>query len=374
MAQFIVEADGGSRGNPGPASFGAVLIDAASGRVIAEHGETIGIATNNVAEYRGLIAGLQLAAEYGSGSTLEVRMDSKLVIEQMAGRWKIKHPAMRPLALEAQQLAQAFERVVWTWIPRAENSRADTLVNRALDGDPVSARPAEQNDQTSLFDASEPTGTPHDTGHAWLGASGAPTTFVAVRHGVTDETVRRVFSGRTGTNPALNAEGRAQAVRAADYLLAREPVDLIVASPMRRTLDTAEIISTKLGVETVEDAGFLEADFGAWDGLTFAEAQQQWPDELSTWLADPSFPPPGGESFEVVRARVEEARRRLVDNYPGKQIVVVSHVSPIKLLVREALDVSMNVLRTLDVAPASISTATWWPDGYSSLRNFSVEP
>jgi len=104
-------------------------------QVLAAEGLPIGRATNNVAEYRGLIAGLEMARELDSGAALEVRMDSKLVIEQMAGRWKIKHPDMKPLALQAARLRPAV--VTWTWIPREHNKAADTLVNRALDGDPV---------------------------------------------------------------------------------------------------------------------------------------------------------------------------------------------------------------------------------------------
>jgi ribonuclease HI len=127
-----IEADGGSRGNPGNAAYGAVLKDAASGTVLAERAERIGVATNNVAEYRGLIAGLELYREHADGAELEVRMDSKLVVEQMAGRWKVKHPAMRPLALEANRLAPAGTR--WTWVPREQNRHADRLANLALDG------------------------------------------------------------------------------------------------------------------------------------------------------------------------------------------------------------------------------------------------
>jgi ribonuclease H / adenosylcobalamin/alpha-ribazole phosphatase len=132
---LIVEADGGARGNPGPAAYGAVLRDAQTSRILAAEGLPIGRATNNVAEYRGLIAGLQMARELDPTAALEVRMDSKLVIEQMAGRWKIKHADMRVLALEAARLRPAI--VTWTWVPRELNKAADALVNRALDGDPV---------------------------------------------------------------------------------------------------------------------------------------------------------------------------------------------------------------------------------------------
>ena len=115
--RVIVEADGGSRGNPGPAAYGAVLRDADTGEVLATKAETLGIATNNVAEYSGLIAGVALANEFAPDAELEIRMDSKLVVEQMAGRWKIKHPDMKPLALTAQR-ALAGRPVVWTWVPR----------------------------------------------------------------------------------------------------------------------------------------------------------------------------------------------------------------------------------------------------------------
>ncbi len=136
--RLIVEADGGSRGNPGPAAYGAVVRDAQTSKVLAAEGLPIGRATNNVAEYRGLIAGLEMARELDHTAALEVRMDSKLVIEQMAGRWKVKHADMKSLALEAARLRPAA--VTWTWVPRELNKVADTLVNRALDGDPVPRR------------------------------------------------------------------------------------------------------------------------------------------------------------------------------------------------------------------------------------------
>jgi len=131
-ARVVVEADGGSRGNPGRAAYGALLRDAVTGEVMGEACQTIGVETNNVAEYRGLIAGLQLAGAFAPDAAVEVRMDSRLVIEQMAGRWKVKHPAMRPLAVAARALARRVD--TWTWIPREQNKAADTLVNAALDG------------------------------------------------------------------------------------------------------------------------------------------------------------------------------------------------------------------------------------------------
>ncbi|WP_308123114.1 reverse transcriptase-like protein, partial [Streptomyces geysiriensis] len=130
--EFVVEADGGSRGNPGPAGYGAVVLDAATGETLAEAAEYLGVVTNNVAEYRGLVAGLRAARELDPDATVRVRMDSKLVVEQMSGRWKIKHPDMKPLAAEA---ARVFPpgRVTYEWIPRAENKHADRLANEAMD-------------------------------------------------------------------------------------------------------------------------------------------------------------------------------------------------------------------------------------------------
>ncbi len=127
-----VEADGGSRGNPGPAGYGAVVRDADSGEVLAERAAGIGTATNNVAEYGGLIAGLKAALELDPAE-VEVRMDSKLVVEQMSGRWQVKHPSMRPLAREAVALVQQLPRVRFSWIPRAQNGHADRLANEAMD-------------------------------------------------------------------------------------------------------------------------------------------------------------------------------------------------------------------------------------------------
>ncbi len=118
--RLLIEADGGSRGNPGTAGYGAVVSDAVTREVLAELSEPIGRATNNVAEYSGLVAGLRAAGKLAPGSPAEVRMDSKLVVEQMSGRWQIKHPDLRALAAEARQAARALGRVTYTWVPREQ--------------------------------------------------------------------------------------------------------------------------------------------------------------------------------------------------------------------------------------------------------------
>ncbi len=131
--RLVLEADGGSRGNPGPAGYGAVVRDAVTGEVLAEVSDFLGRVTNNVAEYSGLIAGLRAAAAIAHGADVDVLMDSKLVVEQMSGRWQIRHPDMRPLAAQARQATQALGRVTYAWVPRARNAHADRLANEAMD-------------------------------------------------------------------------------------------------------------------------------------------------------------------------------------------------------------------------------------------------
>lgn len=129
---LIVEADGGSRGNPGLAGSGSVVIDAATGEVLAEVGRYLGQASNNVAEYTALIEGVRRALQLDPDAELHVRMDSKLVVEQMSGRWKIKHPDMAELAAQARGLLTGTP-VRFEWIPRLQNARADAVANRAMD-------------------------------------------------------------------------------------------------------------------------------------------------------------------------------------------------------------------------------------------------
>ncbi|CAM3121947.1 Bifunctional RNase H/acid phosphatase [Stackebrandtia soli] len=128
--RVVVEADGGSRGNPGPAGYGAVVLTE-DDEILLERKEFLGVTTNNVAEYRGMLAGLRAAAELGA-HRVDVRMDSKLVVEQMNGNWKVRHPGLKPLQSEAATLVRGFSDVTFTWIPRAENLRADALANEAM--------------------------------------------------------------------------------------------------------------------------------------------------------------------------------------------------------------------------------------------------
>ncbi|MET8797926.1 bifunctional RNase H/acid phosphatase [Nocardia sp. NPDC004568] len=373
VREVIVEADGGSRGNPGPAGYGAVVFDADRVGVLAERREALGVTTNNVAEYRGLIAGLEAAAELGA-RVVTVRMDSKLVVEQMSGRWKIKHAALIPLADRARRLAADFDQVTYRWIPRAENSHADRLANEAMDdgklveevhaADPATTPPAEAADPA--VDSQSASARLSGPGPGWTGAAGRPTRLLLVRHGQTELSVQRRYSGRG--NPPLTAVGREQAARAAKMLAAKGDIAAIVTSPLGRARETAEAAGVALGIEVRVVDGLTETDFGEWEGLTFREAAERDPELHARWLGDPSLPAPGGESFDAVRERVEAVRRDLVARYPGANVVVVSHVTPIKTLLQLALGVGPSLLYRLHLDLASLSLAEFYPDGGSSVR------
>lgn len=353
-----VEADGGSRGNPGPAGYGAVVFDADTGAVLAERREFLGVVTNNVAEYSGLIAGLTAASDLGAG-VVEVRMDSKLVVEQMSGRWKVKHPDMIPLAQRARELASGFDRVTYTWIPRAENSHADRLANEAMDG---ASQPEDVPEVGPVPAAVEKT----PTAPGWTSAVGKPTRLLLLRHGQTPLSVERRYSGRG--NPQLTEVGLAQAAAAAARLGGRGGVAAVVSSPLGRARQTAQAAADALGLPLTVHEGLTETDFGAWEGLTFREASERDPDLHRAWLGDTSIRPPEGESFDEVRVRIEEVRADLVREYPGQNVLVVSHVTPIKTLLQLALDSGPSLLYRLHLDLASLSIAEFYPDGGASVR------
>ncbi|MTJ62101.1 bifunctional RNase H/acid phosphatase [Nocardia seriolae] len=399
MDMVIVEADGGSRGNPGPAGYGAVVWDANHVRPLAERREYLGVTTNNVAEYRGLIAGLEAAAELGARE-VAVRMDSKLVVEQMSGRWKVKHESMIPLADRARRLVSGFDSVSFTGIPRKENKHADKLANEAMDdADTVGevrtalAAATVPADEPTELAAAEIIGaaveSPARVGEigaavaggvvdagaqaasatpspGWTGAVGRPTRLLLLRHGQTELSVQRRYSGRG--NPPLTELGRSQAAGAAEMLAAKGGIEAIVCSPLGRAKETAEAAGRALGLPVRELPGLIETDFGAWEGMTFLEARDHDPELHAQWLGDASVPAPGGESFDQVRERVEGVRRDLAALYPGANVLVVSHVTPIKTLLQLALGVGPSLLYRLHLDLASLSIAEFYPDGGSSVR------
>ncbi|MFF1711859.1 bifunctional RNase H/acid phosphatase [Streptomyces sp. NPDC058268] len=417
MREFIVEADGGSRGNPGPAGYGAVVIDATTGETLREAAEYIGVATNNVAEYKGLVAGLKAAHDLDPAASVHVRMDSKLVVEQMSGRWKIKHPDMKPLAAEAARVFPSSQ-VTYEWIPREKNKHADRLANEAMDAGKRGER-WEPSDSTAELDAraarsasvpsvpsvsAEPSGPPGDAiagaakaraalagagavtadaraagnvaaqtsappvGWAAPADLGAPATFVLLRHGETALTPQKRFSGSGGSDPSLSEVGREQAERAAAAFAARGTIQAIVSSPLKRCQETAQAVAGRLGLDVRIDEGLRETDFGAWEGLTFGEVRASRPEELNAWLASPDMAPPGGESFAEVALRVSAARDLLAAEYAGRTVLLVTHVTPIKTLVRLALGAPPESLFRMELSAASVSAVAYYGDGNASLR------
>lgn len=371
----VIEADGGSRGNPGPAGYGAVLRDADTGAVIAEDGSSIGVATNNVAEYSGLIAGLKMAEQYAPEADIEVRMDSKLVVEQMSGRWKIKHPDMVPLAQEANRLAPFG--TTYTWIPREQNKHADRLANEAMDGKRSGVTVAGEADpaESLIEEVESPAPSIQAQTQGWAAAGDQPTTIVLVRHGVTPHTVEKRFSGGlASSNPGLSDEGKDQIRAVAEWLSPlADRVDAVVASPVRRTLESAEILAARLGHEIEVEPGFAEMEFGVWDGLTFAEVGERYHDDLTAWLGSLDFAPEGGESFRIVQKRVLDGLARVLEKHAGKTVVVVSHVTPIKTLVAHAVDAPLDAVFRMELTPASVTVLTWFGDR-ASMRMYNALP
>ncbi|MEU8725774.1 bifunctional RNase H/acid phosphatase [Streptomyces antimycoticus] len=379
--RFVVEADGGSRGNPGPAGYGAVVLDAETGEPLAEVAEHIGTATNNVAEYKGLIAGLRAAHALDPEAEVRVRMDSKLVIEQMSGRWKIKHPDMRPLAAEAKAIMPPGQ-LTYEWIPREKNKHADRLANEAMDagkrgeqwqpkvppgGTPAAGAPEAAAPADDALAEPAATGAP---AVGWGAADlGTPATFVLLRHGETPLTPEKRFSGSGGTDPGLSDVGRHQAERVAAALAARGTIQAIVTSPLRRCRETAEAVARRLGLDVRVEEGLRETDFGAWEGLTFAEVKERHPDDLEAWLASSKVAPTGGgESFAAVTRRVALSRDKLIARYTGRTVLLVTHVTPIKTLVRLALGAPPETLFRMELSAASLSAVAYYTDGNASLR------
>ena len=358
--RVLVEADGGSRGNPGPAGYGAVVFSADRAEVLAESSASIGVATNNVAEYRGLIAGLEAAAALDADD-VAVSMDSKLVVEQMSGRWKVKHPDLVPLNQEAAALARRFGRVSYTWIPRAQNSHADRLANEAMD---AAAAPTRSVSPAAVTEPKAAAAQPSPPG--WTGAVGAPTRFLLLRHGQTELSVHRRYSGRG--NPPLTELGREQAAAAAAYVAGIDGISAVISSPLQRALDTAKAAADALGLAVTVDDDLIETDFGDWEGLTFREAAERDPELHGRWLGDTSVPPPGGESFDTVTHRIRRARNRIIAEHGATTVLVVSHVTPIKTILRQALDAGPGILYRLHLDLASLSIAEFFGDGGSAVR------
>lgn len=404
---LVVEADGGSRGNPGVGGFGALVRDARTGRLLAERAGPLGKVSNNVAEYTGLIEGLRAVLDLGlaQDATVEVRMDSKLVVEQMTGRWKIKHADMRRLALDARRLVDEVQHqdgsVEFTWIPRERNGAADALSNDGMDGqtvrrdhvEPTGGAAAEGEEEPDPWsELEEDEGSARGGGRAYhdrqqvrptFGETRAPvsdlllsdetvpvlegqTRLVLVRHGVTDFTVEHRLDGRGGADPSLNTTGLAQAraaARAVEALVGRsEPGPVtVLSSSLQRARQTGQAIADALGVEREEDADWDEQGFGDWDGRAMPELITRYGEDLRRLRADPDYRRPGGESRRDLDQRVAAALSRATAR--GGTVVVATHRIVLMSVLARLLGVDHERAWSIATAPASLSAVEVWPDG-----------
>jgi probable phosphoglycerate mutase len=284
--------------------------------------------------------------------------------------------------------------VTYEWIPREKNRHADRLANEAMDagkrgrkwspeastadldhGGGAAARSAAPasggrgDAGAGAGDAARDAAAPAAPPPGWGPDLGTPTTLVLLRHGETALTPQKRFSGSGGSDPALTDVGRRQAEAVAAALAARGTVQAVVSSPLRRCRETAEVVAERLRLEVRTEEGLRETAFGAWEGLTFAEVKERHPEDLRAWLSSVDAEPTGGgESLAAVTRRVAVARDKVLARYPGRTVLVVTHVTPVKTLVRLALGAPPDALFRMELAAASLSAVAYWADGNPSLR------
>lgn len=348
---MLMQADGASRGNPGEASYGVIIMDD-SGIVVAELSERIGYATNNEAEYRGVIAGLRFIAEKFPQSSVRVELDSKLVVEQVSGRWKIKSAALKPLLIEAQQLVRG-KSVEFHWIPRERNFRADALANLALDAE---ARPFKLENAGGVRPSSVRAPQP----------SVAPTDLYLIRHGSTADTDAKLISGGAA-DPDLSNLGKAEALKAAlgvrrvAQQFELQLPDLLIHSPQRRARQTAEILAAELGSDTKQVEALREISFGDWEGL--AQDELALLPEVLSWQGSITVRPPNGESLMDLEARVLPVLDQAIAANCGRGVAIVSHMMPTRAMLVRLLRAGPEIYWGMNLKPASIS----------ALRSFGSE-
>lgn len=372
--KYVVNTDGGSRGNPGAAGWGFVV--RRDGAVVLERAGFLEKATNNVAEYLAVVTALEEISAADPSAEVTVRADSKLVVEQLSGRWKIKSADLRPYAARASRALPG--RVTYQWVPRAENAAADKLANEAMDtrgpitrgslldgvDEPAVPEEAEGSDGA---EALEPAVRP--SGAANYEGSHEPVTLIFVRHGATTLTESRGYSGGSVPGPPLSDLGLAQASRVAALLTRAGELwpdlpapSLLLASPMVRTQQTAEAIGEALGLEPKTVPELREADFGLWEGLTREEIRERFPGDLEKYHTDPDARATGGESTRDVAERVASVVRRALTHHAGQTIVLACHSVVTKAGVASLVGIPEASWQNVRVPPASISIVRLWPD------------
>ncbi|GAA2037193.1 hypothetical protein GCM10009740_31110 [Terrabacter terrae] len=313
--RLVVEADGGSRGNPGVAGYGALVRDPSTGRILVELAEPLGTASNNVAEYSGLLAGLRAVLDIDAGASVRVKMDSKLVVEQMSGRWKIKHEDMRRLALEARELCTEISRaggsVDFEWIPREKNKDADALSNDAMDGRSV---------------------------HRVLAAEGAEAATAG-----SEAASATASLAAAATTPTSSGAGPLRLLLVQAPLEAAATPRIVAAvrrlvGPGARVVGSDELLATHVAADL---ASALEVD---------ASTSRQWSGEA-----------PGEGADE----RVLTAYRSLVTD--GGTVVAVTSRRGVLSVLSDVLATPADRFWAVATAPGSLSAVEVWEDGSASV-------
>ena len=200
----------------------------------------------------------------------------------------------------------------------------------------------------------------------WDNPTADPTTTILLRHGDTRLSPEHRFSGLRDV--PLGDDGTRQARAAACRLATGAPIDAVVSSPLQRAVATAEIAAGELGLSMVIDDDLRETDYGDWEGHTLAEIQQRWPEVAAAWRRDPEQAPPGGESFTDTAQRVNRACDRLLRDHGGKTVLVVSHITPIKILLCRALGVPLETVYRLYLGSACINEIRWHDRGFATVH------
>jgi probable phosphoglycerate mutase len=204
------------------------------------------------------------------------------------------------------------------------------------------------------------------TALGWSSPADAATFTILLRHGDTRLSPEHRFSGRS--DEPLSTSGARQVEAAAHRLASGARIDAIVSSPLPRAAATAAIVAGALGLAAAWDEDLRETDFGAWEGLTLAEIQGRWPEAVAAWQQDPQRAPPGGESFAETACRVNRACERILRDHPGETVLVVSHITPIKILLCRALGVPLHTMYRFYLGSACITEIQWHGAGFAAVR------
>lgn len=204
------------------------------------------------------------------------------------------------------------------------------------------------------------------TALGWSNPQDAATVTILLRHGDTRLSPEHRFSGLS--DEPLSAAGSRQVSAAAKRLARGAPIDAIVSSPLKRAAATAAIVADELGLAPATDDDLRETDFGEWEGFTFSEIQSRWPDVVDAWQHDPQQAPPGGESFADTACRVNRACGRILREHEGETVLVVSHITPIKILLCRALGTPLLTMYRFYLGSACINEIQWHGHQFAAVR------